>query len=492
MKQKHYLNLKTDIVLGIYFIAGLLLAGLIFLFPQKRNVHIFTFTFILLQISFTILAFFQRETTDLVYFTYDSLSLIFLSILALISSATFYHTINYTKDSGHGNRSWFYSSFIILNISLTGVYTTNNLIVSWIFIELTTLSVAFLINFNRSAASLEATWKYIFICSVGIALAYIGILFAGAASGHAASGDMSFSGLTSSFLNINPMYLKMAFILILAGYSSKLEVFPLYTIGIDANYTAPAPVSALLSTALVNGGFVAFFRVFQAMSDSAISAWMNHVLVITGLLSLAVAAIYMQKATNLKRVFAYSTVEHMGLVLIALSLGKAGIYIALLQITFHSFIKSGLFYQTGILHRVLKSYKLYKSGGYLRINPAGAIILIAGVILITAIPPSSLFLSEFLLLRELGSEHVVIFVIVAFLLTLIFYGIFLKNSKILIGEPAHVHADAEVIPWIEYITQILFFSLAILFCFYIPGFLNDLFISVSGLTDGFFYSIFNF
>jgi hydrogenase-4 component F len=216
------------------------------------------------------------------------------------------------------------------------------------------------------------------------------------------------------------------------------------------------------------------------------------VLLITGILSLVVAAIYMQKATNLKRIFAYSTVEHMGLVLIALSLGKIGIYIALLQITFHSFIKSGLFYQTGLLHRVLKSYKLYKSGGYLRLNPAGAIILFVGVILITAIPPSALFYSEFLLFRELGEGNLIIFIIVAFLLTLIFYGIFLKNSKILIGEPAHIHSDTTIIPVSEYSTQILFFSIAILLTFFIPGFLNNLFFSVSGLTDGVLNSLFNF
>jgi hydrogenase-4 component F len=386
----------------------------------------------------------------------------------------------------------FYSSFIILNISLTGVYTTNNFIVSWIFIELTTLSVAYLINHHGSANSLEATWKYIFICSVGIALAYIGILFASASSGVISSGDMSFKGLQVTFAGINPVYLKMAFILILAGYSSKLEVFPLYTIGIDANYVAPSPVSAFLSSALVNGGFVAFFRVFQAISGTVISVWINHVLLITGILSLLVAAIYMQKATNLKRIYAYSTVEHMGLVLIALSLGKIGIYIALLQITFHSFIKSGLFYQTGLLHRVMKSYKLYKSGGYFRLNPIGALILIFGVTLITAVPPSALFYSEFLLFRQLGNGHAVIFIIVAFLLTLIFYGIFLKNTKILVGETAHVHTDFIKIPVIEYTTQILFFSLAVVLCFYIPGFLNDLFISVSGLTDGFFYPILNF
>jgi hydrogenase-4 component F len=479
-------------LLGIYFISGIILSGLIFLFPWRKSINAFTFVFIIIQILFSILAFTKKDQTDLRYFTYDSLALIFLIILSMVSSATFFHSVIYTKDSGHWQRALFYCSYIILNISLTGVYTTNNLIVSWIFIELTTLSVAYLINHHGTANSLEATWKYIFICSVGIALAYIGILFANASSGIASSGDMSFNGLRNTFSNINPVYLKMAFILILAGYSSKLEVFPLYTIGIDANYVAPSPVSAFLSSALVNGGFVAFFRVLQAMSDTVITVWINNVLVITGILSLAVAAIYMQKATNLKRIFAYSTVEHMGLVLIALSMGKIGIYIALIQITFHSFIKSGLFYQTGLLHRVLKSYKLYKSSGYLRLNPTGAIVLITGVILITAVPPSSLFYSEFLLFRELGDGHASIFIIVAVLLTLIFYGIFLKNSKILIGEPAHIKSNTAIIPFSEYSTQILFFSIAVLFTFYIPGFLNNLFISVSGLTDGFLYSLFNF
>ncbi len=470
-------------LLGIYFISGIILSGLIFFFPWRKSINAFTFIFIVIQILFSILAFIRKDQTDLRYFTYDSLSLIFIVILSLVSSATFFHSVIYTKNSGHWQRALFYSSFIILNISLTGVYTTNNLIVSWIFIELTTLSVAYLINHHGTANSLEATWKYIFICSVGIALAYVGILFINASSGLASSGDMSFSKLRNTFSNINPVYLKMAFILILAGYSSKLEVFPLYTIGIDANYVAPSPVSAFLSSALVNGGFVAFFRVLQAMSGTVISVWINNVLIITGILSLVVAAIYMQKATNLKRILAYSTVEHMGLVLIALSLGRIGIYIALLQITFHSFIKSGLFYQTGLLHRVLKSYKLYKSSGYLRLNPTGAIILIAGVILITAVPPSPLFYSEFLLFRELVNGHITIFIIVAFLLTLVFYGIFLKNSRILIGDPAHAKSDTTIIPFSEYSTQIIFFSIAVLLTFYIPGFLNNLLISVSGLTD---------
>jgi len=469
-------------MLGLYFFCGLLLSGLIFFFPKKKIASLLTFIFIMLQVIITIYAFSNRDRVEMKYFTYDSLSLIFLMIMNLISAATFYHSLDYVKEDSNKKRSLFFFSFILLNLSLTGVYTANNIIVSWIFIELTTLAAAGLINHNRQITSLEATWKYVFICSVGIALAYIGILFASVSAGGSLGGDMSYSGLKASFAMIDPVYLKVAFVLILAGYSSKMEVFPLYTIGIDANYVAPAPVSAFLSTALVNGGFVAFFRVFSAMSDSSASEWINHVMILTGIISLLVAAIYVQKASNLKRIFAYSTVEHMGIVLIALSLGKIGIYIALLQLTIHSFIKSGLFFQAGILHRILKSYKLSKISGYLAINSFGAIILLLGVVLISAIPPSGLFVSEFLLFREMASVNWWLFWIVAALLTMVFYGIINRNLRVTMGYAPHSHVINGVVKRSEFITQIVFFSLAVIACFYLPDFLGSLFASVSG-TD---------
>ncbi|MDX9929997.1 MAG: proton-conducting transporter membrane subunit [Bacteroidales bacterium] len=466
-------------LLGLYFIAGFILSGLLFLLKRWRSSVVITLLFILLQIFVSISAMFRLDEVNLNYFTFDSLAVIFLLILSLIASATLYHSVRLTRNATNWNRSLYFFSFIILNISLTGVFTANNIIVSWIFIELTTLSVASLINYQRTEHSLEATWKYVFVCSLGIALAYIGILFASATTGAGASGDMSFDGLKNSFVNINPVYLKMAFILILAGYSSKLEVFPLYTIGIDANYVAPSPVSAFLSTALVNGGFVAFYRVFSAMSDTLISAWMNHVMLITGLLSLLVASIYVQRSINLKRVFAYSTVEHMGLVLIALSLGKPGIYIALLQITFHSLIKSGIFYHMGILHRIMRSYQLDITGGYLKVNPTGAAIVLSGVILITAIPPSPLFRSEFLLMRELIDGQLIAFILTIMFLTLILYGILRKSMGMLLGESGQLKPSEENIAGSEYLFQLLFFLAAVVMCFYIPDFLNSLFNSAS-------------
>ncbi|MCU0377524.1 MAG: hydrogenase 4 subunit F [Bacteroidales bacterium] len=467
-------------MLTVYFITGVALSGLILAVRDRRLCLALNLLFIIVQSSLAVYAVFARGNTELNYFTFDSLSVIFLIVMAILSAAVFYHSIAYVREDDDWKRKLFFFSFILLNLSLTGVYTANNIIVSWIFIELTTLSAAGLINHNRSMTSLEATWKYVFICSVGIAIAYIGILFAGAASGVGKTGDMSYDGLRIAFQSTDPVYLKIAFILILTGYSSKLEVFPLYTIGVDANYVAPAPVSAFLSTALVNGGFVVFFRVYETMAASAVAGWINNVLVLTGMMSLLVAAIYMQKASNLKRVFAYSTVEHMGLVLIALSFGKTGIYIALIQVTVHSFVKSGLFFHAGILHKVLKSYKLSKAAGYMALNPAGALILMIGVLLITAIPPSGLFISEFMLFREMGSQQWILFIAVATLLTLIFYGIFSKNMHVIAGEPAVSHIRQHKVMQTDYISQYILFGLAVAACLYIPDFITGLFSDVSG------------
>ncbi len=479
-------------VLGIYFLFAILIAGTILLFSKRGFTPVLAGIFMLGQILFSAYAFTNRDAKELLYFTFDALSIIFLLLLSFISLATYVHCVPYLKDASKKSRSLFYFSFVGTNVALTGLYMSSNIIVAWIFIELTTLSAAGLINHNRNMNSLEATWKYVFICSVGIALAYIGILFASATAGSGYSTDMSFTSLKETFKHTNPVFLKMAFMLILAGYSSKLEVFPLYTIGIDANYAAPAPVSGFLSTALVNGGFVAFVRIFLAMSDSSINNWMNKVLIITGILSLLVSAIYMQKSKNLKRLFAYSTVEHMGIVLIALSLGKIGLYIALFQICLHSLVKSGLFYQSGILHQILKTYKFHKTGGYMSINPLGAIILLTGVILISAIPPSGIFISEFMLFSELGNGHWIVFILVALLTSLIIYGIFTKNFTVLFGEPvSEISKPTKVFLW-EYSTQLAFFTIAIIACFYIPDFLNSLFRTVAGLGEHVNLSVFNF
>ena len=212
-----------------------------------------------------------------------------------------------------GNSTFIMLALIALMTFMTGAYLANGMTVLWIFVEATTLAVALLIYHDRTEIALEATWKYVFICSAGIALAYLGILFLGFIYGREDAASLSFSSLAVIINQANPMYLKIAFLFVLIGFSTKMGLFPMHTVTIDAHSVAPPPVSALISTTLMNVGFLAIFRVYTLFSSSSILPFMNSVLILSGVFSLLIAAGYMLKAKHLKRMLAYSSLENMGL-----------------------------------------------------------------------------------------------------------------------------------------------------------------------------------
>jgi hydrogenase-4 component F len=453
-----------------YFIATFIILLGILISKNKFFTSVFTGIFLAIQLIFTVFAIIFCGKTDLSYFTYDYLGLIFLGILAILSIASYYHGLIYLKFEPVSNFNLYHIGFIALIASITGVYLSNNITLTWIFIEATTLSVATLIYHNRTIRALEATWKYVFICSTGIAIAYIGILFLSMTVKGIGENSMSYVNLSMVVKNADPLFLKLVSIFILIGYSAKLEIFPLYTIGIDANYVAPAPASAFISTALVNAGFVAVFRIYKVMLHSDIGLWLQHVMIILGILSLLVAAIYMQRVKNFKRLLAYSTVENMGIVLIGLGVGGYGIYAALLQVIIHSFVKSSMFYQFGQVHKVYKTYKISKTGGYMKLNPNGATVLLIGLIVLTAIPPSGLFVSEFLIFKSIiFSGNWFVFLAMALLLCFVIYGM---SSKILqlIFTPMEKEIGSSIqISSVQSWSQYILLGFAIYLCFYRPG-----------------------
>ena len=288
-------------------------------------------------------------------------------------------------------------SLMLLCVSATGVYFANNIAVTWIFLEATTLCTAGLVYHRRNTRSLEATWKYIFICSLGIAVAYLGILLLSTVT---AGGELSYANLARTVASGNPLYLKIAFLFILVGYSCKMEVFPLYTIGVDANFAAPAPASAVISTVLVNAGFVSLFRVYRVAAASPVYEWFSHVLILAGLISLLIAGVYLRRTNNYKRFLAYSTVECMGLSVVGLGVGGIGIFAALLQVIAHALIKSGMFVQMAQVGKVYGTYRMNRIGGYIDVNRTGAVALLLGGMSLLAFPPSVLFVSEMMILRQ--------------------------------------------------------------------------------------------
>ena len=464
-------------MLLLFFIISIFSAILIIILKNKTVTRIITIAFALLHICFTIYCWINLNKTELSYFTFNSPGVLLLSVLTVLAIPTIYHGFIYASGDDVKKFNIYHSALIALMTFMSGAYLANGMTVLWIFVEATTLAVAALIYHDRTEMALEATWKYVFICSTGIALAYLGILFLGFIYGRGDAANLSFTSLAGIIHEANPMYLKIAFIFVLVGFSTKMGLFPMHTVTIDAHSVAPPPISALISTSLMNVGFLAIFRVYSMFSSSSVLSFMNHVLILSGTLSLLIAAGYMLKAKHLKRMLAYSSLENMGLVAIAIGIGGPGYYAAFLLLVLHSLSKSSLFYQMGQLSRVLHTFKLDESGRYMELYPAGALVLITGMICILAIPPSGLFISEFLIFKAMVfSNQWFVLVSVILLLCFVIYAMSTRIMHIVFSKPRieNNQKTPEKINNIETLSQFLFLGAVIIMCFYQPPFLVDL------------------
>lgn len=413
-------------MIGIYLISSLLLI-LILVFSRTRLVsHLVVWSFMVLQWIFTFHAFRHRDTSELRYFTFDPLALILLAILAILCLPAFYHSHVFFDTRRHTprQRTIYFSAMLLLIVSLSAAYMSNHLAVTWIFVELTTLSSSALIYHNRNERTLEATWKYLFVCSVSITVVFIGILFLSIALQHEGFNELSYAALINDAPLLNSFWLKLAFLFIFTGFTVKAGLVPMYTVGIDAKDKAPGPAGGLLASVLVNVGFLGIFRVYGVMANTAIAAWANHVLVIGGFLSVFVSAVYILRVKNLKRMLAYSGVEHMGIVMLGVASGGAGYYAAILHLILHSFAKSAMFFHVDQMYRIYHSKSINDIGNYFTYNTPGALVLLVSFFVITAIPPSGMFISEFMIFQTLfASGHIWLLVAVLLMLTLIIWSL---------------------------------------------------------------------
>ena len=275
--------------------------------------------------------------------------------------------------------------------------------------------------------------------------------------------DLSFDSLIKNATKLNIYWLRLSFIFIFTGLTVKLGLVPMYTAGIDAKDEAPAPAGALFSTALANVGFIGIFRVYTIISHTPIQGWANFILIISALLSVFVAAVYMIKVKNIKRLFAYSGIEHMGIVMLGIAAGGIGYYAAILHIVLHSFVKSSLFFQFNQVYRIFQSKNIYKTGDYFKYNTVGAVVLLLGFICISAMPPSGLFVSEFLILRSLfEAKHIVVLFVLIILLTFIIWA-FGKNIFSILFVPSvdFIPEKIEETPAVESISQFVLLGLSI-------------------------------
>ena len=388
----------------VYLSISVILAALPLLVRTERATNIIAALFFLVQAASIglVLGFGRLDCVMLSIFRADTLAVVFHTLMTAVLGFALLHSSSYLKAEGISTRSYkaYYTLLMLLAVAITCVYYSDNVAMTWVFLEATTICSAGIISHREFKQSLEATWKYIFVCSTGIAMAYLGILLLSTVAEH---GALDYTSLTASIANGNPLYLKVAFLLIVVGYSCKMEIFPLYTVGVDANYAAPAPASAFISTALVNAGFVSIYRIYSLYASAEVFEWARHVLILIGILSLAVGAMFLRRTNNYKRFLSYSTVENMGIVAMGMGIGGVALWAAVFHVICHTLVKSSMFFQVGIMRHIYDSYSINRIGNYMNINRVGAIGFILGTLVLLAFPPSPLFLSEVMIFTEIVS-----------------------------------------------------------------------------------------
>ena len=378
----------------------------------------------------------------------DSLGLLFLSISTVLFLLASIYRVGSTgiekqkKDFEEGfiftstPEAVFCACMLFFLSTMTLVCVSAQSGVMWIAIEASTLASAPLIYFHRHKRSLEAAWKYLLICSVGIALALLGNFFlALAAFSGAENQSLVFSTLVAqaSAGVMSLVWLKAAFILLLVGYGTKMGLAPLHTWLPDAHSESPSSVSALLSGALLNCSFLGILRSYQVVSAAGEKEFAGGLLIFFGLVSMAVAGIFILKQKDYKRMLAYSSVEHMGILSLGVGIGGSAVFGAMLHAIGHSFTKGMLFLTAG---NILTAYRTKDSTvvkGLLRTVPFTGTLWMLGFFAITGSPPFSTFLSEFTILYSavVQGKYFVSGAYLAFL-ALIFVGmiiIFLRMSQ---------------------------------------------------------------
>jgi len=292
--------------------------------------------------------------------------------------------------------SWTYSTLVTLFLgAMSLAVLADNLGVLWVAVEATTIATAFLVGHNGTRRSLEAAWKYVVLGSVGVAIAFLGLVLLYAATVAAGRPTLSWIVLTQGHLPLDPSLLKVAGALTLLGFATKAGLAPMHSWLPDAHSQAPAPVSGLMSGVLLSVAFYAILRV-QAVVDPVLGQGLMRGLLLTaGLLSLAIAAGLIIAQRDLKRMLAYSSIEHMGLLALAAAIGGTlAIAAALLHVLGHGLTKSSLFVVSGRILAVEGTTQIAGIRGLLTRRPAVAVPYLAGMAALLGLPPFSLFFSE--------------------------------------------------------------------------------------------------
>ncbi len=349
------------------------------------------------------------------YFFIDSFNVFLVALTAFVGFTTALFSRPYMRiEEEHGklNRArlrLYHSMYQLFSFTMLLALTTNNMGIIWVAMEAATLTTVLLVSLYRTPASLEAAWKYFILCGVGIAQALFGtILLYFAAEKILGEGGMALSWIHLNQIKgqLEPTVLSLAFIFLLVGYGTKVGLAPLHNWLPDAHAEGPTPVSAVLSGLLLNVALYAVIRCKVLVDGALGSDWAGNLMMGFGLLSVVLASLLLARQKDIKRLFGYSSIEHMGLITFAFGMGGAvANFAALLHMTVHSLTKSAIFFAVGHAAQKAGTQVMDDIRGLIRTNPTIGWGLMLGVLAILGMPPFGVFASEFLIITTAMHEH---------------------------------------------------------------------------------------
>jgi hydrogenase-4 component F len=379
------------------------------------------------------------------YLLVDDLNRVFIVLTTFVAFTTSAFSASYIGHEIEIGRltpravRFYHAMYQVLMFAMNLALTANNIGLMWVAIEVATLTTVLMVGIYRTHEALEAAWKYFILGSVGIALALFGTILVYMAArpviGEGA-GAMVWTVLVQHAAQFDAPLLNVAFVFLLLGYGTKVGLAPLHAWLPDAHAEGPTPISAVLSGLLLNVALYALlrFKLLLALNPAAIAP--GPLMVTMGLISCIFAAFMLYRRRDIKRMFAYSSIEHMGIIVFAFGMGgPIANFAGLLHMTMHSLTKSAIFFTVGHIAQVKGTQKIADMGGLTVTNPLLGWALVVGVVAIAGLPPMGIFMSEFLVVSSTFARQPVLAILLAFGILVALGGLFLRLGAIAFGEP---------------------------------------------------------
>jgi hydrogenase-4 component F len=409
------------------------------------------------------------------YIAIDDLNIVFILLNTFVGFTTSAFSASYIGHEIETGRltpnylRFYHAMFQLMLFGMNLALLANNIGLMWVAVELATLTTVMMVGIYRTHEAIEAAWKYFILGSVGIALALFGtILVYLAALPVIGEGldAMVWTTLLTHARNLDPALLNVAFVFLLLGYGTKVGLAPMHAWLPDAHAEGPTPISAVLSGLLLNVALYALlrFKLLMAANPGAIAP--GPLMIGLGLISLIFAAFMLYRRRDIKRMFAYSSIEHMGITVFAFGMaGPLGNFAGLLQMVMHSLTKSAIFFSIGHVTQVKGTQRIADMGGLTETHPLLGWGLIAGVAAIAGLPPFGVFTSEFLIISSTFAREPLLAILLVLGLLISFGALFWRVTSVAFGEPRGPAAPVTA----SYVPMFAHLALVLIAGIWLPG-----------------------